>query len=251
MNALRKPWPTSLVIFTIWVIIVVGVGLLQVEGQPTQLEKLIKSRIDLGVLVAVIFLPGVITYLKWWTQVGLKNPDNLQDLRLLLPPALALLILLLIFLSTGLPPTRMLMLVIINTLMVGISEELMFRGILFHGASSSFGTWRAVWITAILFGSVHILNGLITGDFRASEVQALFAGMFGVWTAVLRARLDTIIPVIVIHWLWDCLIFLTGSSGGVVFSLALVLFIYGLWLLRKYRHGKVNLQGNRFQFDQR
>ncbi|AKB18141.1 CPBP family intramembrane glutamic endopeptidase [Methanosarcina sp. WWM596] len=251
MNALRKPWPTSLVIFTIWVIIVVGVGLLQVEGQPTQLEKLIKSRIALGVLVAVIFLPGVITYLKWWTQVGLKNPDNLQDLRLLLPPALALLILLLIFLSTGLPPTRMLMLVIINTLMVGISEELMFRGILFHGASSSFGTWRAVWITAILFGSVHILNGLITGDFRASEVQALFAGMFGVWTAVLRARLDTIIPLIVIHWLWDCLIFLTGSSGGVVFSLALVLFIYGLWLLRKYRHGKVNLQGNRFQFDQR
>jgi len=241
MNALRKPWPTSLVIFTIWVIVVVGVGLLQVGGQPTQLEELVKNHIAFGVLVAVIFLPGVITYLKWWDQVGWKGPDNLRDLRLLLPPALSLLILLLIVLSTGLPPTRVLMFVIINTLMVGISEELMFRGILFHGASSSFGTWRAVWITAILFGSVHTLNGLITGDFRASEVQALFAGMFGVWTAVLRARLDTIIPVIIIHWLWDCLAFLTDSHGGLVFFLALVLFVYGLWLLRKYRHVKVDL----------
>jgi len=241
MNTSGKPWPISLVIFTIWVIVVVGVGLLQVGGQPTQLDELVKNQIALGVLVAVIFLPGVITYLKWWAQVGWKSPDNLRDLRLLLPPALALLILLLIFLFTGLPPTRVLVLVIINTLMVGISEELMFRGILFHGASSSFGTWRAVWITAILFGSVHILNGLITGNFRASEVQALFAGMFGVWTAVLRARLDTIIPVIIIHWLWDCLVFLTGSPE-MVFSLALALFIYGLWLLRKCRHGKVDLR---------
>lgn len=243
MNISRKPWPISLVIFAIWVIVVVGVGLLQVGGKPTQLDELIKNQIALGVLVAVIFLPGIITYLKWWAQVGGKGPDNLQDLRLLLPPALSLLILLLIVLFTGLPPTRVLVLVVVNTLMVGISEELMFRGILFHGASSSFGTWHAVWITAILFGSVHIFNGLITGDFRASEVQALFAGMFGVWTAVLRVLLDTIIPVIIIHWLWNCLIFLAGSPGEVVLPLALLLFIYGLWLLQKYRHGKVNSQG--------
>lgn len=241
MNASRKPWPTSLVIFVIWVIVTVGVGLLQVGGQPTQLDELVKNQIALGVLVAVIFLPGVITYLKWWKPVGWKGPDNLRDLRLLLPPALSLLILLMIVLFTGLPSTGVLVFVVVNTLMVGISEELMFRGILFHGASSSFGTWRAVWITAILFGSVHTLNGLITGDFRASEFQAIFAGMFGVWTAVLRARLDTIIPVIIIHWLWDCLSFLTDSHGGIVFSLALVLFVYGLWLLREYRRSNVRL----------
>lgn len=241
MHTSRKPWPVSLVILAVWLVVVVGIGLLQVGGQPTQLDELIKNQIAFGVLVAVIFLPVTITYLKWWAQVGWKGPDNLRDLRLLLPPALSLLILLLIILFTGLPPARELVIVVINTLMVGISEELMFRGILFHGASFSFGTWRAVWITAVLFGSVHILNGLITGDFRASEVQALFAGMFGVWTAVLRVRLDTIIPVIIIHWLWNCLVFLAGSPGGVVLPLSLLLFVYGLWLLRKYLHSNVRL----------
>ncbi|HBF35882.1 MAG TPA: hypothetical protein DDW50_01000 [Firmicutes bacterium] len=134
------------------------------------------------------------------------------------------------------------MLVIVNTLMVGISEELMFRGILFHGASSSFGVWHAVWITAIIFGTVHTLNGLITGDFRASTLQAFFAATFGTWAVALRVRLDTIIPVIIIHWLWDCLAFLTSFLRDLaLLPFALVLFIYGLWLLRNYRRGKVEL----------
>lgn len=231
MNVSGKQLPASLLIFAIWLTLVVGIGLLQVGGKPTQLDELVKNQIAFGVLAAVIFLPLAITYLKWWVRVGWKGPGNLQDLRLLVPPALSLLILLLIVPFADLPPERTLMLVIINTLMVGISEELMFRGVLFYGTSSSFGIWRAVWITAIIFGSVHTLNSLITGNLLASEVQALFAGTFGVWAAALRVRLGTIIPVIVIHWLWDCLVFLTGSSGLIVLFLSLVLFIYGLWLL--------------------
>jgi membrane protease YdiL (CAAX protease family) len=244
MNVPRKPWPTSLVIFIIWLIVVVGGGLLQVKGQPTQLDELVKNQIMFNVLVAMVFLTGVITFLKWWPQVGWKGPDNLQDLRLLWPPAVVLIFLLLTVIYTGLPSTRVLMLVIVNTLMVGISEELMFRGILFHGASSSFGIWRAVWITAIIFGTVHTLNGLITGDFRASTLQAFFAATFGIWTVALRVRLDTIIPVIIIHWLWDCLAFLTSFLGDLaLLPFALVLFIYGLWLLRNDRRGKVELPG--------
>lgn len=240
MNVSGKQLPASLLIFAIWLTLVVGIGLLQVGGKPTQLDELVKNQIAFGVLAAVIFLPLAITYLKWWVRVGWKGPGNLQDLRLLVPPALSLLILLLIVPFADLPPERTLMLVIINTLMVGISEELMFRGVLLYGISSSFGIWRAVWITAIIFGSVHTLNSLITGNLLASEVQALFAGTFGVWAAALRVRLGTIIPVIVIHWLWDCLVFLTGSSGLIVLFLSLVLFIYGLWLLREYRHVKTD-----------
>lgn len=217
--------------------------MLQVGGKPTQLDELAKSQIIFGVLAAAVFLLGAISYLKWWPRVRGKGPDNLRDLRLLWLPALVLFLLLLILLFTGLPTGTVLMFIIINTLLVGISEELMFRGILFHGASSSFGIWRAVWITAVLFGLVHALNGFITGNFAAGAVQAFFAGMFGVWTVALRARLDTIIPVIIIHWLWDCLLFLAGFLGGMLLlPFALALFIYGLWLLRDYRHGKGALQ---------
>jgi len=241
MNLPQSPWPVSMVILTIWLFIVVGGGLLQVKGQPTQLSELIKNQIMFNVLVAIVFLIVVITLFKWWSQVGWKYPDNLQNLRLLWPPVVVLVFLLLTVINTGLPSTKVLMLVIVNTLMVGISEELMFRGILFHGASSSFGIWRAVWITAIIFGSIHTLNSLITGNFWASTLQALFAATFGIWTVALRVRLNTILPVIVIHWLWDCLAFLTNPFGDMaLLPFALVLFIYGLWLLRNYRHGKVD-----------
>lgn len=135
----RKPWLTSLVIFIIWVIVVVGGGFLQVKWQHTKLVDLVKNQVMFGVMVAMVFLTGVITYLKWWPRVGWKGPNNLWDLLLLCPPALFLLFMSLLVLFTGLPSIRVLMIVVINTLMIGISEELMFRGILFHGISSSFG----------------------------------------------------------------------------------------------------------------
>jgi len=235
MNVLRKPWYASMVIFTIWQIVLLGGAFLQFEGHHISLNQMVKNHIVFGILVATVFLPGAITYLKWWHQVGWKRPANLLDLRLLLLPGLLLFFMLAFVLSTGLPPTRVLMFVIINTLMVGINEELMCRGILFHGASSSFGIWRAVWITAIIFGAVHILNGFITGDFSGSTIQAFFACMFGFWVVALRVRLDTIIPGIVIHWVWDCFAFMTNSQGGLVMlSFDFVLFFYGLWLLRNY-----------------
>lgn len=64
MNTLRKDWPTSLGIFVIWLIIVVGGGLLQVRGQPTQLDELVKNQIMFNVLVAIVFLSWAIIYLK-------------------------------------------------------------------------------------------------------------------------------------------------------------------------------------------
>jgi len=91
MNKSRKPWPISLGIFTIWLIVVVGGGLLQIRGQPTQLDELVKSQLIFGVFFAIVFLSGVITYLNWWGQVGWKGPNNSQNLRLLWLPALLLL----------------------------------------------------------------------------------------------------------------------------------------------------------------
>ena len=195
--------------------------------------------IDFLELESMLFFFGAVTYLKWWYQVGWKGPNNLRDLRFLWLPTLFLLIYILLVLFAGLPSTRVLMFVLINTLMVGICEELLFRGILFHGASSSFGIWRAVWITTIIFGAVHVLSGFVSGDFNASILQAFYAFMFGFYMVALRIRLDTIIPGIIIHWLWDYLIDLTHFNGysGVWIESALfyiAFFAYGLWLLRDY-----------------
>ena len=90
MNVLRKPWYASMVIFTIWQIVLLGGAFLQFEGHHISLSQMVKNHIVFGILVATVFLPGVITYLKWWHQVGWKGPANLLDLRLLLLPGLLL-----------------------------------------------------------------------------------------------------------------------------------------------------------------
>jgi hypothetical protein len=55
---------------------------------------MVKNHIVFGILVATVSLPVAITYLKWWPQVGWKGPVNLLNLRLLLPPAMLLLFML-------------------------------------------------------------------------------------------------------------------------------------------------------------
>ena len=159
-----------------------------------------------------------------------------QDLRFLWLPILFFFIQTLYTLFTGLPSTRVLMNVVTNTLMVGITEELMFRSILFHGTSSSFWIWHAVWITYIIVDAGHVLNGFISGDFNAIIFQALCAFMFGFYMVALRVRLDTIIPGIIIHWLWDCFALRSHFPEDTMIwvLIYLALFYYGLWLLRNY-----------------
>ena len=239
MNVLRKPWYSSLIIFLIWLIVIMRVQDLPFVVHHRPLHQFTGKSINFLELESMIFFSGAITYLKWWHQVRWKGLNNLRNLRFLWLPVLFHLIHILLVLFAGLPSTRVLMFVLINTSMVGICEELLFRGILFHGASSSFGIWRAVWITTIIFGAVHVLSGFVSGDFNASILQAFYAFMFGLYMVALRIRLDTIIPGITIHWLWDYFIDLThfnGYSGIWVESILfyIAFFAYGLWLLRDY-----------------
>ena len=249
MKVLRKPWYSSLIILLIWLIVIMRVQDLPFIVHHRPLYQFQGQSINFLELESMIFFFGAVTCLKWWHQVGWKGLDNkrvegflgfkLRYLRFLWLPILFLFIHILLVLFAGLPPTQVLMFVLINTLMVGICEELLFRGILFYGASSSFGIWRAVWITTIIFSAVHILSGFVSGDFNASMLQAFYAFMFGFYMVALRIRLDTIIPGIIVHWLWDYLIDLThfnGYSGVWVesFLFYIAFFAYGLWLLRNY-----------------
>ncbi len=43
-------------------------------------------------------------------------------------------------------------------LLVGITEETLFRGLLYRAVAASLGTWLALLVTAVLFGAAHALN---------------------------------------------------------------------------------------------
>ena len=234
----RNPWTISLVVLIIWMVIVFGGELLQAGG-TTSLDALVSGGVVYALVLAPIFLLIVVASYKWWRQVGLKGPDSWRDLRLLWLPVAFLILIWMLVESSGLPEGQAFWFILINTLLVGISEELMFRGILFFGVASKFDWKRAVWITAMVFGLIHALNGFITGNIGAALLQALMASLFGVWTVALRLRLNTIFPLIILHWLWDFGVFSLSAPGGVttIFGaglpilFAIILFLYGLWLL--------------------
>lgn len=262
MKILRNPWHVSLLIFAIWELAIMKIEFLPFIVHHTtqlQLDQFDKNYIDTVRPVAIVFFLVIIAYLKWWSQVGLKVELKIQNLhftwpltlkshslRVLWLPTLLLLFLVLFVFFSGLPSTRVIIVLIINTLMIGISEELMFRGILFYGSSSSFGIWRAVWITTIIFGADHVLNGFITGDFQASIIQVLSACTFGFTMAALRIRLNTLIPVIAFHWVWDFLTYLTNPIGNMLmFNFEIWLFLYAVWLLQDYLPPRFRCKANR------
>jgi membrane protease YdiL (CAAX protease family) len=232
-----SPWIASLVVLIVWMIVVFG-GMILQAGGTTSLEAIV-SKVSYSLIAAPIFLLVAVAYKGWWREVGLQPISNLA---VLVVPGLAIIAVWILTFRRGLPRGTTLKLVGANTLLIGFSEELMFRGVLFYGAQSSFGSKLAVVITAAIFGLNHCLNGTVTGDWKQAAEQAILNVFSGFWLAALRVYLNSIIPLIAIHWLWDFGLFAVGSRKTVFVKSAffldilplaceLVLFMYAVWLL--------------------
>ena len=130
---------------------------------------------------------------------------------------------------------KVLLIVLANSLLVGISEELMYRGILLYGARTRYSLWASIWIVSLLFGLVHSLNGFLTGAFGPAIIQAVMAFFSGVMFMGLRMRQNSLLPAMLIHGLWDFSVFSGGESSlalvGSIFPI--IFFIYGLWMLKE------------------
>ncbi len=139
---------------------------------------------------------------------------------------------------------------LINTLLIGFSEELLFRGILFDGIASKHNAAQTVGITAVIFGALHLANSLYTGDYATAVTQAAINIMSGVFYGAIRVRLNSIVPGMLVHALWDfsTLLYSFGLTNNpaaaqtaapsftntflfaIIFILPLLL--YGLYLIR-------------------
>ena len=235
-----EPWAISLIVLIVWMIIILGGVILQ--AGRTSLQDLVSKHIVYSFVAAPIFLLAVVAYTEWWRQVGLQPDGSINNLKVLAMPALALVVIWAVAFSRGLPGGTTLTLIGANTLLVGFSEELMFRGILFYGSKMSFGFMGAVVVTSVLFGLMHDMNSLITGNKKQAIFQAFFTTVFGFWIVALRAYLNTIIPLVVIHWLWDFGLFAAApvkaasvdaapTRSMLLLAVEIALFGYGFWLL--------------------
>lgn len=204
----------------IWAAITIAGGLIQ-SGGSTGLDELVATGIVYGIPLAALslLLP---TLLGGWARVaGFTRPSGLRAARY---PALIVVAMLVLATVAGLPPTATLAFLLCNSLFVGISEELAFRGVLLTPLVRRFGVRRAALYGAIAFGAVHSLNSIVTGEVAQALSQSFIAIGMGLWAGYLRLSTGSLYPPIILHAFWDFTLFaaLAGGSQSEIALLALV-----------------------------
>ncbi len=105
------------------------------------------------------------------------------------------------------------------TLMVGTGEELAFRGMLLHSFLDTHASRSrvalAMFVSAVGFALLHSVNVFGGEPLKDMLGQLLYTFRFGFLFAPLMLRLKNIIPLMVVHWLWDWVQFSTLISGDI------------------------------------
>jgi uncharacterized protein len=83
--------------------------------------------------------------------------------------------------------------IVLVSLMAGIGEEVLFRGVIQAGLADRLPAWLAVGIAALLFGAAHWLT----------MAYAVFATLIGVYLGILFLVTENLLAPIVTHALYD------------------------------------------------
>ena len=114
----------------------------------------------------------------------------------------------------------------VQQIATGLFEETASKGLVMSGMLSKWkntvrGRLGMVFVTGVLFGMLHILNVLFTGDISSCLWQAVYSSVFGVFTAAIYLYSENLTLCIVLHAVWDILIrirgyFCVNVSEGIV-----------------------------------
>jgi uncharacterized protein len=140
----------ALVAFVLWAAITVIGGNITTGGEASLLDGVTRG-IGWTWLVAGAFILGVVLW-QGWHDIGLNRWTGVAGWRLAWLPMVYIVCGLLVAALLGMPPVMVLVLLLINTLLVGFSEEVMFRGVLLQAFRNAASIWIAVLLTSIAFG---------------------------------------------------------------------------------------------------
>ncbi|MFQ6552496.1 lysostaphin resistance A-like protein [Aestuariibius insulae] len=91
----------------------------------------------------------------------------------------------------------------IAALVVGLFEELLFRGALLHGLRSKVPAVAAVLLAAVIFGLFHLVNWIGGQPLDITVAQVIGAAGGGVFYGALVLWTGSLWPSIFMHGLWD------------------------------------------------
>ncbi|MGE3233113.1 MAG: CPBP family intramembrane glutamic endopeptidase [Thermoleophilia bacterium] len=200
-------WPAFIGVVIVYAAIIQGVGLAAgvdtggYEAQfPTAESVTRNGLIPIG--LSVIFAIGVTAWLGWWREVLWCDVPVRRWVRIVPISMLAAAVIAVNYPRLADQPAGLVLAVAIMTLLVGIGEELMFRGLgvnVFRRAGFSEGR-VALW-SSVIFGAVHLTNAIGAGP-QAILQAAVVATSGYFFYLCLRVGGVILLPMLV-HGLWD------------------------------------------------
>ena len=94
-------------------------------------------------------------------------------------------------------------------LIPGIFEEIVFRGVILMLLLRKYSKNASITISALVFGIAHLINFLIFGNFWSSLTQIVTGIIIGCFFAYLVIRTSSLVPVIIIYYLYNSLTILS------------------------------------------
>jgi uncharacterized protein len=250
VNASPLRLPVALAVYVGWVLLTLFGMRWAGDGSKKPLLDTVSHGVGWNLAMAVALLAAATLAMRW-RDLKFVAPRPVGSLRILWFPSLYLLLFAVLSVVLGLPPAATVGFVLLNTLLVGLSEEWMFRGVLFQALRSRLAMWPSILLMSAMFGAVHVLNVFVTGQLFDAVVQAMAAFLSGVVLVALLVRTGSIWVPIAYHGLWDFGTFMTSAgsqthgpgadlSQGWTWTLPILLvlpnFIYALFLLRGVRN---------------
>jgi membrane protease YdiL (CAAX protease family) len=172
-------------------------------GDPTMVYVLIGFEVILS-LYAVVMARRLFRH---W-HCGF-SPIDWSGMWWLVPNFLIMAALFAVVLSSGsVELSGLALLIIVTMILVGFSEELMFRGVVLRGGLCEVSTGQAILISAVLFSLLHSVNVLAFVPLDGMLQQLVLTFVFGLAMACYALRVNSLIPLIVFHALWDMVQFL-------------------------------------------
>ena len=173
------------------------------------------------------------------------GPIDWRGMWWLAPSFLVIAVLFAAALFTGTVSVSFLVLtVIVTMILVGFSEELMFRGIVLKGALREVSVLKAIVISSALFSALHAVNVLAFVPLDGMVQQLVLTFIFGLAMACFALRVNSLVPLMVFHALWDLVQFLgeiwTSGFGLLVFIGVVVNAVMGAalwWFVLRKRKG--------------
>ncbi len=129
---------------------------------------------------------------------------------------------------------------LIGALVVGLTEEYIFRGALFAAFSKAgVGDTALIVVSAVIFAAFHMVNGLAGGNLIALVFQVLFTFGLGIFLGVIYLKTKALLPIAFAHGFYDFSVLAPGHAlftmGGItnILILTIALIILGVVYQKK------------------